>query len=102
VWKANHSNRRIGARTGANQTVPYGTALLRSLEVALSQALRARLRSDRPSGTGGKASSASGATPSTWHRLVVVRRRDWCPFELAIKHGRGRKKSAPMHSPSYL
>jgi hypothetical protein len=28
--KANHSNRRIGARTGANQTVPYGTALLRS------------------------------------------------------------------------
>jgi hypothetical protein len=28
--------------------------------VALSQALRARLRSDRPSGTGGKAPSASG------------------------------------------
>jgi hypothetical protein len=28
--KANHSNPRIGARTGANQTVPYGTALLRS------------------------------------------------------------------------
>ena len=28
--KANHSNRRIGAHTGANQTVPYGTALLRS------------------------------------------------------------------------
>jgi hypothetical protein len=27
--KANHSNRRIGAHTGANQTVPYGTALLR-------------------------------------------------------------------------
>jgi hypothetical protein len=28
--KANHSNRRIRAHTGANQTVPYGTALLRS------------------------------------------------------------------------
>ena len=55
--KANHSNRRIGAHTGANQTVPYGTALF---EVAPSQALRARLRSDRPSGTGGKAPSASG------------------------------------------
>jgi hypothetical protein len=27
--KANHSNHRIGAHTGANQTVPYGTALLR-------------------------------------------------------------------------
>jgi hypothetical protein len=26
--KANHSNPRIGAHTGANQTVPYGTALL--------------------------------------------------------------------------
>jgi hypothetical protein len=32
----------------ANHTVPYGTALL---GVALSQALRARLRSHRPSGT---------------------------------------------------
>jgi hypothetical protein len=31
----------------ANQTVPYGTAL----GVALPQALRARLRSHRPSGT---------------------------------------------------
>jgi hypothetical protein len=28
--KANHSNRRIGAHTGANQTVPCGTALFRS------------------------------------------------------------------------
>jgi hypothetical protein len=27
--KANQSNHRIGAHTGANQTVPYGTALLR-------------------------------------------------------------------------
>src|SRR6202044_784257 len=27
--KANHSNHRIGAHTGANQTVPYGTGLLR-------------------------------------------------------------------------
>jgi hypothetical protein len=25
--KANHSNHRIGAHTGANQTVPYGTVL---------------------------------------------------------------------------
>jgi hypothetical protein len=28
--KANHSNSRIGEHTGANQTVSYGTALLRS------------------------------------------------------------------------
>jgi hypothetical protein len=28
--KANHSDRRIGPRASANQTVPYGTALLRS------------------------------------------------------------------------
>jgi hypothetical protein len=27
--RANHSNHRFGAHTGANQTVPYGTALLR-------------------------------------------------------------------------
>jgi hypothetical protein len=46
--KANHSNHRNVAHTGANQTVPYGTALLR-----WPQALRAWLRSDRPSGTGG-------------------------------------------------
>jgi hypothetical protein len=26
--KANHSNHRIGAHTGANHTVPYGTVLL--------------------------------------------------------------------------
>ena len=45
--KANLSNHRIGAHTGANQTVPYGTALLR----CAVQALRARLRSDRPFGT---------------------------------------------------
>ena len=38
---------RIGAHTATDRTVPYGTALW---GVALSQALRARLRSYRPSG----------------------------------------------------
>src|ERR1700686_5779432 len=45
--KCRHSNHRIGAHTCTNHTVPYGTAF----GVALSQALRARLRSHRPSGT---------------------------------------------------
>ncbi len=40
------SNHRIGAQACANQTVPYGTALLGGA----IQALRARLRSHRPSG----------------------------------------------------
>jgi len=39
---------RIGAHTDTDHTVPYGTALL---GVTLFQALRARLRSYRPSGT---------------------------------------------------
>jgi hypothetical protein len=50
LGKANHSNHRIGTHTGANQTVPYGDG---PFEVAGVQALRARLRSNRPSGTGG-------------------------------------------------
>jgi hypothetical protein len=44
---SNHPYCRIGAHTGPIQTVPYGTVLL----VTRSQALRARLRSGRPSGT---------------------------------------------------
>jgi hypothetical protein len=43
-----HSKYRIGEHTCTNQTVPYGTALLGG---HLSQALRAGLRSHRPSGT---------------------------------------------------
>jgi hypothetical protein len=46
--KVKHSKHRIAAPTGANQTVPLRDG---SFEVALSRALRARLRSDRPSGT---------------------------------------------------
>jgi hypothetical protein len=44
----NERSHRIGAHTATDHTVPYGTALW---GVALYQALRARLRSYRPSGT---------------------------------------------------
>jgi hypothetical protein len=42
-----HSNHRIGAHTCTNQPYPTG----RLFGAMLSQALRARLRSHRPSGT---------------------------------------------------
>jgi hypothetical protein len=38
--KANHSNHRIGAHTGANQTVPHGTALLRGTSCLAGPSLR--------------------------------------------------------------
>ena len=47
-YRCTITSNRIGAHTDTGHTVPYGTALW---GVALSQALRARLRSYRPSGT---------------------------------------------------
>ena len=58
--KFRHSNHRIGAHAGADQTVPTG----RLFWVALSQALRARLRSHRPTGT--KAIRLSNGLALSW------------------------------------
>jgi hypothetical protein len=66
--RANHSNHRIGAHTGANQTVPYGTALLRW---ALSRHFVPGYDRAVPPGLGGKAPSRRRIVPNTPYLRII-------------------------------
>src|ERR1700730_5772152 len=75
------SNRRVQLHT--NHTVPYGTALF---GVALSQALRARLRSHRPYGTSQQALARAlpGISGKTQLRKAERLQHIFCSHRSAI------------------
>jgi hypothetical protein len=76
-----HSNLRIGAQ---DQPESHRTLRDGSIEVAVSQALRARLRSHCPSGTFGEQSSPYSATPELLQLLNSVSHNHFAPGNFAL------------------